>query len=70
VNGRGVRNNIHHRIGVLDDFSVPQDQMVTFTQTVRPEVYIDVESHEMCDRLESKQGVFDGSQAWEPSKAA
>ncbi|KAI0036516.1 hypothetical protein K488DRAFT_81960 [Vararia minispora EC-137] len=40
------------------------DQMVSFTQTVRPEVFIAVESHEMSDRIDSKTEVYDGSQTY------
>ncbi|VDC00698.1 unnamed protein product [Peniophora sp. CBMAI 1063] len=33
------------------------EQMVSFTNSVRPEVYIDVESHELSDRVDSKGDV-------------
>lgn len=36
--------------------------MVSFTNSVRPEVYIDVESHELSDRIDSKGDVYDSSQ--------
>lgn len=39
------------------------EQIVSFNNTVRPEVYVDVESHELSDRIDSKPGdVYDGSQ--------
>jgi len=53
---KSVKTGIANRAG--------PDQMVSFSQTVRPEVFIDVESHEMSDRHESKGGVFDGSQEY------
>ena len=39
------------------------DQMISFTNSVRPEVYIDVESHELSDRIDSKGDVtmYEGS---------
>lgn len=43
------------------------DQVVSFTHSIRPEVYIDVESHEMTDRTDMKSDVFDESPSFLPT---